>query len=210
MPASAERVRSPVATQVPSAASVSASPPASTQRRPEPQPAVTAALRQSAEPTGSVSEPATVGSAEAPSASQAARFALAELKPAHWIDLFRQLPLSGVARNIAANSALQDVSGNRLTLVLEENKATLYNDEHRKRIEAVLADYFDTTLQLRVEIGAVAMETPAAWRLRREMERRETAHRNFVEDPLVRALVERFGAEIQYDSITSTKPDELL
>lgn len=179
-------------------------------RRVEPEPAVTVALGETAAPAGSASSLAADNPAETPSTSQVARFALAELRPAHWIDLFRQLPLSGVARNIAANCALQDISGNRLTLVLEENKATLYNDEHRKRIEAVLADYFDTVVQLRVEVGAVAMETPAAWRLRRETERRETAHRNFVEDPLVRALVERFGAEIQYDSITSTKPDELL
>lgn len=131
------------------------------------------------------------------------------MKPAHWIDLFRQLPLNGVVRNIAANSALQEISGNRLTLVLEENKATLYNDEHRKRIEAALGEYFGTAIQLRIEVGAVAMETPAAWRQRRESERREAAHKTFVEDPLVRALVERFGAEIQYDSIASTKPDEL-
>jgi DNA polymerase-3 subunit gamma/tau len=117
--------------------------------------------------------------------------------------------LNGVVRSIAANSALQDVSGNRLTLVLEEGKATLYNDEHRKRIEAALSDYFALPIQLRLDIGEVAMETPAAWRQRRETERREAAHRSFVEDPLVRALVERFGAEIQYDSITSTKPDEL-
>lgn len=157
-----------------------------------------------------VPSPVAVATTEAPSLSPAARTALAELKPAHWIDLFRQLPLSGVARNIAANSALQDVSGNRIVLMLEENKATLYNDEHRKRIEAVLCDYFGTAVQLRVDVGAVAMETPAAWRLRRAAERREAAHRSFVEDPLVRALVERFGAEIQYDSITSTKPDELL
>lgn len=143
-------------------------------------------------------------------ANQAPRFALVALKPVHWIDLFRQLPLNGVVRSIAANSVLQDVSGNRLTLVLEESKATLYNDEHRKRIEAALGEYFGTAIQLRIEVGVVAMETPAAWRLRRETERREAAHKSFVEDALVRALVERFGAEIQYDSITSTKPDEIL
>lgn len=195
--------------QATSAGLIRESPPVAP-RRGEPEPAITVALREAAAPAGSAASSAVDTPAETPSTSQVPRFALAELRPSHWIDLFRQLPLSGVARNIAANSALQDVSGNRLTLVLEENKATLYNDEHRKRIEAVVADYFGTAVQLRVEVGAVAMETPAAWRLRRETERRETAHRNFVEDPLVRALVERFGAEIQYDSITSTKPDELL
>lgn len=134
---------------------------------------------------------------------------LAALRPAAWIDLFLQLPLTGVARNIAANSILQDVSGNKLTLLLEDGKATLYNDEHRKRIEAVLADYFAVPVQLHVEVGAVTGETPSAWRQRREAERKEAARKAFTDDALVRAVVERFGAEIQYDSITSLNPDNL-
>ena len=137
------------------------------------------------------------------------KFPLAALKPDRWIDLFRQLPLSGVARNIAANSVLHAVNGAQLTLLLEETKATLYNDEHRKRIESVIADYFGAPVQLRVDVGAVAAETPAAWRQRREAERKEAARRAFTEDALVRAVVERFGAEIQLDSITSLAPDPL-
>lgn len=134
---------------------------------------------------------------------------MADLEPGRWIELFRQLPLTGVARNIAANSVLKEVDGKRLAFVLEEGKATLYNDEHRKRLESVLAEYFAVPVQVRVEVGAVGMETPAAWRARREAERKEAARKAFVEDELVRAVVERFGAEIQYDSITSLNPDTL-
>jgi DNA polymerase-3 subunit gamma/tau len=123
--------------------------------------------------------------------------------------VFLQLPLTGVARNIAANCVLRDISGSRVGLLLEESKATLYNDEHRKRIEGVLTDYFAAPIQLSVDVGAVNAETPAAWRQRREAERKEAARKTFVEDALVRALVERFGAEIQYDSITSLNPDKL-
>jgi DNA polymerase-3 subunit gamma/tau len=142
-------------------------------------------------------------------ASKAPVIPFAQLEPARWIELFRQLPLTGVARNIAANSVLQQVDAGRVTLMLEEGKATLYNDEHRKRIEGVLADYFAAPLQLRIDIGAVDGETPAAWRARREAERKEAARKAFVEDELVRAVVERFGAEIQYDSIASLNPENL-
>lgn len=138
-----------------------------------------------------------------------AALALAQLQPARWIDLFLQLPLTGVARNIAANSVLREADGNRLTLVLEEGKATLYNDEHRKRIESVLAEYFSAPVQLRIDVGVVGGETPSAWRARREAERKEASRKAFVEDELVRAVVERFGAEIQYDSITPLNPDNL-
>ncbi|MEY4640896.1 MAG: hypothetical protein RLZZ227_890 [Pseudomonadota bacterium] len=135
--------------------------------------------------------------------------ALAEFAAERWIDVFLQLPLTGVARNIAANSVVQDIGTRRIGLLLEESKATLYNDEHRKRIEGVLSDYFAVPIQLSVAIGAVNAETPAAWRQRREAERKEAARKAFVEDALVRAVVERFGAEIQYDSITSLNPDKL-
>ena len=137
------------------------------------------------------------------------KLALDGLESGQWIDLFNQLPLTGVARNIAANSVLQEVAGARLTLLLEDGKATLYNDEHRRRIESVLADYFAAPVQLRVDIGAVAAETPAAWRQRREAERKEAARKAFTEDALVRAVVERFGAEVQLDSITSLATDKL-
>ena len=134
---------------------------------------------------------------------------LADLTPANWIELFNQLPLTGVARTIAANSVLKEVSDNLLTLLLEEGKATLYNDEHRKRIEAVFAEFFSAPVQLKVGIGPVAAETPAAWRLRREAERKETARKMFTDDTLVRAVLDRFGGEIQYDSITSSTSDDL-
>lgn len=134
---------------------------------------------------------------------------LADLTPANWIELFNQLPLTGVARNIAANSVLKEVSGSRLTLLLEDGKATLYNDEHRKRIEAVFAEYLASPVQLQVDIGSVTAETPAVWRLRREAERKEAARKTFTDDALVSAVLERFSGEIQYDSITPTTPENL-
>lgn len=154
-------------------------------------------------PAAPATETAGAGVAELP------KLALAELGPGQWIDLFHQLPLTGVARNIAANSVLQEVKGARLALLLEDGKATLYNDEHRKRIESVLAEYFAAQVELRVDIGAVSGETPAAWRQRREAERKEAARKTFVEDALVRAVVERFGAEIQLDSISAVASDKL-
>ena len=162
-------------------------------------------------------QPAPAASTIAPAVPQASEpaigklpvIALNELEPDRWIDLFLQLPLTGVARNIAANSVLTEISGKQVSLVLEDTRATLYNDEHRKRIETVLSEYFAAPLQLRIDIGPVKAETPAAWRQRREAERKEAARKAFTEDAVVRAVVERFGAEIQYDSITLLNPDNL-
>jgi len=139
--------------------------------------------------------------AEPASSPGTGRIALADLRPAHWLSLFEQLHLSGVTRSIAANCALQDVSGNRLTLVLEDSKATLFNDEHRKRIEAALTACFGIAVILQVDIGVPAAETPAAWRQRSDSERQQAAVAAFTNDPVVQAVLERFGGEIMGGSI---------
>jgi DNA polymerase III subunit gamma/tau len=138
------------------------------------------------------------------SAQAAERIALADLRPEHWIGLFAQLDLGGVVRSIASNCVLAEVNGKRLTLLLEESQATLFNDEHRRRIEAALAGYFAVPVELQIRLGKVTGETPAAWRIRDETERRQAAIASFSEDPVIRAIVERFGGEIQTNTITTT------
>ncbi len=163
-----------------------------------------------AQATSAPAAPATAASPAAranlaalipPAPPSAEAIALADLKPQLWIRLFRQLELSGVTRSIAGNTVLSDVTGNRLTLALDERHATLYNEEQRKRMEQVLAGYFGVPIELRIEIGHAEGETPSAYRLRREQEHRTAATRAFHEHPLVRRLLSDFGAEIRSDSI---------
>jgi len=136
----------------------------------------------------------------------AAYIALAELRPQLWIRLFAQLALSGVTRSIAANCVLADVTGNQLLLVLEESQATLFNDEHRRRIEAALTEYFMLPVTLLMQLGKPDTETPAVFRQRREAERKQAAVSAFTSDPVVQAVLERFGGEIQGDSIAPLTP----
>jgi DNA polymerase III subunit gamma/tau len=137
-----------------------------------------------------------------PTPPSAAAIALADLKPQLWVSLFRQLDLSGVTRSIAGNTILKDVTGNRLTLALDERNATLYNEEQRKRLEQVCTGYFGVPIELHIQIGKPDGETPAAYRQRREQEHRAAATRTFHEHPVVRQLLGEFGAAIRTDSIT--------
>jgi DNA polymerase-3 subunit gamma/tau len=125
-----------------------------------------------------------------------------------WMNVFQQLVLSGVSRNIAANCILKDVTGNQLLLLLQETQATIFNDEHRKRIESAMQDYFATPIALRIETGALTSESPAGFKQRKEREHKERAIKLFTEDTVVQELMERFGAEIQYESIKSLTPQD--
>jgi len=128
--------------------------------------------------------------------------ALTELTIETWPQVFAQLGLSGVTRSVGGHCALAAVDGSRLALILDTRHGALFNDEHRRRIEAALVDYFGQALSVSVALGTPPSETPSARRLRLEDERRLVAVHDFTHDPAVQALVQRFGAEIDYESIT--------
>jgi len=128
--------------------------------------------------------------------------ALFELTADTWLQVFLQLGLSGVTRSIAGHCALANVVGSKLALILDTRHGALFNDEHRRRMEAAMVDYFGEALTVSIELGTPPAETPSARRLRLEDERKLAAVHEFTHDPAVQALVQRFGAEIDYDSIT--------
>ncbi len=149
-----------------------------------------------------------ISGASSPTIPEQDRIALADLKPAMWMTLFQQLVLSGVSRNIAANCILKDVTGNNLLLLLQDTQATIFNDEHRKRIESAMRDYFAMPIVLRIETGPLTSESPAGFKQRKEQERKQRAVKLFTEDAVVQELMERFGAEVQYETIKSLTPQD--
>lgn len=171
-----------------------------------PEPAIVAP-QPIALPAAPTSEQATSGEG-AQTIPEQDRIALADLKPGMWMTLFQQLPLSGVSRNIAANCILRDVTGNHLLLLLQDTQATIFNDEHRKRIESAMREYFAMPIGLSIETGPLTSESPAGFKHRKEQERKQRALKLFTEDAVVQELVERFGAEIQHESITPLTPQD--
>ena len=123
-----------------------------------------------------------------------------------WPMVFVQLGLTGVTRSIAGHCALGSRTGAQVKLILDTQHGALFNDEHRKRIEQALSEYFATKVVVHVEQGTPPGETPSARRLRLEDERKLEAVHAFTHDPIVQVLQERFGAEINYDSITPLNP----
>jgi DNA polymerase-3 subunit gamma/tau len=98
------------------------------------------------------------------------------------------------------------VKGNQLSLTLDEKQATLFNDEHRVRIQNALAAYFDVSVELRMQPGVISTETPAQERQRLEREYLERAREKFRSDPLVQEFLRQFAAQIQPESINPVHP----
>ena len=123
------------------------------------------------------------------------------LSPEHWVDILRELPLSGVTMSVAANCAMTQAGENGCTLVLGQSHASLSNKNHETRIEKALTDYYGNPIKLKFEIGVSEAATPAEI----EAERREQARLAAVEiihaDVNVQKLIENFDGTLNTDSI---------
>ena len=90
--------------------------------------------------------------------------------------------------------------------MLDESQTAVFNEEHLRRINTALNDYFRQEVRLAITPGTIAAETPAAWRDRMDQERLQQAHETFANNATVKAILERFSGAIDPDSIEPTTP----
>lgn len=126
---------------------------------------------------------------------------LKDLNANNWIWCFPHLALTGVAKNIAANSILHSNENDRLQFVLDEAQSTLFNETQRQRIETALSEYFNQAVAVEMSVGQVAIETPAKFQQRKKEERQQKAIAAIQHDPNINLLIEKFGAKVRWDSV---------
>ncbi|HEX7035615.1 MAG TPA: DNA polymerase III subunit gamma/tau C-terminal domain-containing protein, partial [Pseudomonadales bacterium] len=123
-----------------------------------------------------------------------------EPSPAHgdlpvWHELVAGLGLSGVARMIAEHSELLAADERQFRLRLDRAHDTLLSDGPVAAIERALAER-GWRVQVRVEVGDVAGETPAQRRQRLQAQRQRAAEESLATDSTVRSLLQEFGGRI--------------
>jgi DNA polymerase-3 subunit gamma/tau len=109
--------------------------------------------------------------------------------------------LRGMARQLADNCEIERYSGDRLELVLAEDKQHLLTDQVRKRLEGELSRFLDKDLKLAVRAGSPPRPTPAEIRLANENQRMRHARESVEQDANVRAMQSAFDAVVEPDSI---------
>jgi DNA polymerase-3 subunit gamma/tau len=123
------------------------------------------------------------------------------LSPDAWVFESRLLDLHGMTASLIAQTVL--VSANADTVVLATNSHTesLLNDMHRRRVAEAFATQFGQMPAIVVEVRSDLPETPEGYRMRLKEERLALAKNQFIEDPFVSALTERFDATVRTESI---------
>ncbi len=124
-----------------------------------------------------------------------------DFTPAHWLGLFPQLNLTGVAKNIAANCVCNTVEPAAMQLTLDQQQSSLFNDAQRQRIEKSIGSYFDKAIALSIEIGSVTSETPSRYKQRKKDERFEQVKTAIKHNPNIHLLMDQFGAEVDWSTV---------
>jgi len=118
-----------------------------------------------------------------------------------WHQLVPQLGLSGVSQALANHCEWVGREGDRITLQMDADDEHLANDNAKTRLTQALCDYFNESLSVMINVGALSAETPADAAARARAEKQSAAQAAIEADPNIAALKDTFGAEVISDSI---------
>jgi len=119
-----------------------------------------------------------------------------------WSAVVGALPLKGMAREMLLNCAFHGMEGDVVKLSLDPAHAHLSGQARLEQLERALCDYYQRTLQVKIDTDApLASETPAAKQARELKERQQRAESSIEQDENVRAIQDAFGGSVNRESI---------
>ena len=113
-----------------------------------------------------------------------------------WHDLLESLELGGVSRMIAEHSIARKLSAEEVHLILDPAHDTLLGDAQTQMIQRALNSHFGAPVSLRIETGAIDVETPADRRARLAAERQADAEQMLSHSDQVKHLLNEFGGRL--------------
>jgi DNA polymerase-3 subunit gamma/tau len=117
----------------------------------------------------------------------------------NWLSLVARLPINGLTRELASRAELIGVDGDQFRLRVPVK--TLADSGNIERLKAALTQHFGRPLRVAVEVGATAGPTVAAVAEQAQRERQKRAEEAIYGDPVVRQMIDSFGAQVDPDSI---------
>lgn len=114
----------------------------------------------------------------------------------NWRALVDKLKLSGMARMLAQNCALNEFDGQRMRLSVPSEHKHLLDNTYQEKLRTTLKEHFGKQLQVSIELSGNAIDTPARQINQEKAARQAQAEASIQNDPFVRDLMESFGATI--------------
>jgi DNA polymerase-3 subunit gamma/tau len=160
-----------------------------------------AALREGRPSTG---QPAPTPATAVPAPARPA--AAPSIDAARWPAIVSAAGLSGMARQIALNCVPASFVDGALVLRLGESSAFSRSPAVEEKLAQGLSKYLGRDIRVVFEVSQSDLATPARQRAIADQERALRATASFDEDPAVKGLQERFGAEVDVASVKPTNP----
>lgn len=124
---------------------------------------------------------------------------LRDMTAQSWPALAAQLPVTGLAAELAKQSEWLGAKGDEVKLRVAI--WSLAESQGRARLCTVLSEHFGTVVRLEVECGATGDETARAVEIAHQATLQREAEQAVANDPLVQALMAEFGARVVPGSI---------
>jgi len=154
------------------------------------------------------SAPRAVQAPSAPPATQAAgtaastpQGAVLPSAPGDWPAFVASLGLTGMARELAAQTEMRRLEGSALTLALPAAHRHLTGKTYADRLKAALEQATGRKLLLAFEVGEQADGSLASRTAREREEAKARTEATFRDEPFVRDVVTRFDATVRSDTI---------
>jgi len=126
---------------------------------------------------------------------------LISVDAANWPALVEAAGLSGMVRQFALNCVPASFENDVLTLKIDQAAADRRTKPIDEKLVQGLCKYFARDIRVLFEISEVELASPARQRALVEQERIARAASAFESDPTVKGLRERFGADVDADSV---------
>ncbi len=147
-------------------------------------------------PTATAAGPATAGGSPAVGANPAALG-----NPEQWSALTEAAGLAGMVRQFALNCVPAGFDAGVLRLLVDPAVAERSTKLIEDKLQQALSKYAGQTIRVVYDTAASAPSTPVRQRALAEQDRAQRAAAAFEDDPTVRSLRERFGAEVEPGSV---------
>ncbi len=121
-----------------------------------------------------------------------------------WVPFVASLKLSGIAGQLAAQSALVRCEGRMLTLAVPATHKHLVDPTYADRLRGALEQATGQKLKLAFEVADAAPTSLAAQVTRERAEQKTATEAAFRDEPFVKDLLARFDASIRPDSVKPT------
>ncbi len=118
-----------------------------------------------------------------------------------WHALVASLGLQAMAKQLAENCEFESWDGKQLNLRLDAGRQGVRVGASEKRMTEALKKALGADINVGIRIANTETETPAQREQRLQRERQEQAERNLMQDPVVQALQDNFGATLTPGSI---------